>query len=227
MKKEIVRATGRRFEAVLFDLDGTLLDTLSDIAGTMNRVLAARGLPTYDGEHYKYFVGDGIEEMVKRALHPTVIGDAEVDGIVLDYRREYKAHWADTSRPYPGVLEMLRGVESRGLRMAVLSNKSHPFTTLMIESLLEGFRFAAVRGAMPEIPNKPDPAAALLIARELGVEPAKVLFLGDTNVDMKTAIAAGMYPAGALWGFRSAEELRANGAAVLLASPTDLLGLLE
>lgn len=217
----------RRFEAVLFDLDGTLLDTLDDIAGTMNRVLEARGFAPYDVEHYKYFVGDGIEEMVKRALHPIRIGDGDVDEIVLEYRRAYKIHWADTSRAYPGVPEMLRGVAARGLRMAVLSNKSHPFTTIMTESLLADFRFDAVRGAMPEVPNKPDPAAALLIARELGIDPAGFLFLGDTNVDMKTAVAAGMYPVGALWGFRSAEELRRSGAAVLLSSPPDLIGLLD
>jgi phosphoglycolate phosphatase len=217
----------RRFEAVLFDLDGTLLDTLDDIAGTMNRVLEARRLPTYDSEHYKYFVGDGIEEMVKRALHPTPISDAEVAEIVVEYRRLYKSHWADTSRPYAGVSEMLRGVEARGLEMAILSNKAHSFTTLMTESLLKGYRFDAVRGAMPDVPNKPDPTAALLIAREMRTDPSKFLFLGDTNVDMKTAVAAGMYPAGALWGFRSAEELLANGAAVLLASPPDLLGLLD
>jgi phosphoglycolate phosphatase len=217
----------RRFEAVLFDLDGTLLDTLDDIAGTMNRVLEARRLSTYDGEHYKYFVGDGIEEMVKRALHPTPVSDAEVAEIVIEYRRQYKSHWADTSRPYPGVPEMLKGVEARGLEMAVLSNKAHSFTTLMTASLLKGFRFGAVRGAMPDVPPKPDPAAAFLIARELGIDPEKFLFLGDTNVDMKTAAAAGMFPVGALWGFRSAQELRENGAASLIASPPDLLSLLD
>jgi phosphoglycolate phosphatase len=227
MDPKTTREPGRRFEAVLFDLDGTLLDTLGDIAGTMNRVLAGRGLPTYAAEHYKFFVGDGIEEMVKRALHPVVVGDPEVDAIVLEYRREYKTHWADTSRPYDGVPEMLRGVEARGLRMAVLSNKSHPFTTLMTESLLKGFRFEAVHGAKPEIPNKPDPSGALLIARGMGIAPSKFLYLGDTNVDMRTAHAAGMYPAGALWGFRSADELRASGAAVLLAEPRDLLDLLD
>jgi phosphoglycolate phosphatase len=121
---------------------------------------------------------------------------------------------------------MLRGVEARGLEMAVLSNKAHSFTTLITESLLKGFRFGAVRGAMPDFPPKPDPAAAFLIARELKIDPAKFLFLGDTNVDMKTAVAAGMFPVGALWGFRSAEELRANGAAVLIASPLDLLDLI-
>lgn len=227
MDMKTARETGRRFEAVLFDLDGTLLNTIDDIAGTMNRVLAARGLPTYDAAHYKYFVGDGIEEMVKRALHPVVVRDPEVDEIVLEYRREYKTHWGDTSRPYPGVPEMLRGVAARGLRMAILSNKSHPFTTLMTASLLKEFRFDAVRGSMPDVPNKPDPAAALLIARELGVDPVRFLFLGDADIDMKTAVAAGMRPAGALWGFRTAEELRASGAAVLLAAPPDLLNLLD
>lgn len=209
--------------AALFDLDGTLLDTIEDIAQAMNRVLAARGWETYSAETYKTLVGEGAEELVRRAMASRRLTDADVAAILSDYRREYEACWRLHSRPYPGVPALLEALGRRGVRTAVLSNKSQPFTEAMTAALLSPFRFDLVRGARPGVPLKPDPAAALGIARELGVAPAETVFLGDTRIDMKTASAAGMLPVGALWGFRTAEELRTNGAAALIASPLDLL----
>ena len=211
------------YKAVIFDLDGTLLDTIDDIAGAMNRVLEDRAFEPYGIEAYKGLVGDGIEEMVRRALAPRDLGQEEIAGIVRDYRREYECCWRAHSRPYPGVPELLGELARRGVKTAVLSNKSHPFTEAMTLELLAPFRFDIIRGAMPGVPLKPDPEPALTIAAEVGVEPAEVIFLGDTKVDMKTAVAAGMLPVGALWGFRSAEELKANGAVALIASPVELL----
>jgi phosphoglycolate phosphatase len=212
--------------AVIFDLDGTLLDTIEDIATAMNRVLENRQFETYSIEEYKMLVGDGVEEMVRRTLAPRNLSDGEVAAIVRDYRREYDCCWRAHSRPYPGVPELLGELSRRGVKTAVLSNKSHPFTEAMTRELLAPHRFDVIRGAVPGAPLKPDPAAALTIAVELDVPPAAVAFLGDTKVDMKTAVAAGMLPVGALWGFRSAAELRANGAVALIASPRELLGLL-
>jgi phosphoglycolate phosphatase len=217
----------RRFAAVIFDLDGTLFDTLDDIALTMNFVLARRGLPTRTNEEYKLLVGDGLEETVRRTLHRIPHTDDDVAAMVTEYRQEYQVRWRDHSRPYPGIAELLRELRARGIKTAVLSNKSHPYTVVMTQALLRNFIFDVVRGAMLEVPLKPDPAAALQIARELGVAPESVIFLGDTKVDMKTAVAAGMYPVGALWGFRSADELRSSGAAALVASPPDLLDLIS
>lgn len=211
------------YRAVVFDLDGTLLDTIDDIALAMNRVLAARGMGSYSAVVYKTLVGEGAEELVRRALASRLLTDAEVAGILADYRREYEACWRLHSRPYPGVPALLEGLGRRGVRTAVLSNKSQPFTEAMTVELLSPFRFDIVRGAQPGVPLKPDPGAALGIARELGVAPAEAVFLGDTKIDIKTAAAAGMLPVGALWGFRTAEELRASGAAALLASPLELL----
>ena len=211
------------YRAALFDLDGTLLDTIDDIALAMNRVLEPRGLGAYSVEAYKTLVGEGAEELVRRALASRRLADAEVAAILADYRREYEACWRLHSRPYPGVPALLEALGRRGVRTAVLSNKSEPFTEAMTLALLSPFRFEIVRGARPGVPLKPDPAAALGIARELGVAPAEAVFLGDTGIDMKTAAAAGMLPVGALWGFRTAEELRASGAASLLASPLELL----
>ena len=212
------------YRAVIFDLDGTLLDTIDDIAAAMNRVLESRGYKPYTVETYKALVGDGIEEMVTRALAGRKSAGEVVAAIVSDYRREYELCWRLHSRPYPGVPELLAELARRGVRTAVLSNKSHPFTEAMTLGLLGAFRFDVIRGATPGVPLKPDPDPALRIAHEIGVPPAAVIFLGDTKVDMKTALAAGMLPVGALWGFRSAEELRTNGAAALIASPLDLLG---
>jgi phosphoglycolate phosphatase len=218
-----------KYQAVIFDLDGTLLDTIEDIAGATNRVLEARGLAPFSIEETKLLVGDGIDEMVRRTFALRGIGtlsDAEVDVIIQDYRREYQECWRSHSRPYTGVRELLAELALRGIKAAVLSNKSHPFTTAMTAELLAGSRFDLVRGALPGVPLKPDPASALAISGELGVESAACIFLGDTSVDMKTAMAAGMFAVGALWGFRTAEELLKSGAAALIASPPELLGLL-
>ena len=214
------------YQAVIFDLDGTLLDTIEDIAGATNRVLEIRGLAPFSVEETKLLVGDGIEEMIRRTFALRGIGtlsDTDVAGIVTDYRREYQSCWHSHSRPYPGVSELLDELARRRVKTAILSNKSHLFTTSMTAELLAGSRFDLVRGALPGVPLKPDPASAISIAGELGVEPAACIFLGDTSVDMKTATAAGMFAVGALWGFRTAEELRESGAAALIASPQKLL----
>lgn len=215
-----------RFSGVIFDLDGTLLDTIEDIALTMNLVFGRRGFPPFSIADCMRMVGDGMEVLVRRALPGGSGDEALVDEIVQEYREAYGLAWRDHSRPYPGVPELLEGLKARGVRSAVLSNKSHPFTEIMTRELLP-FDFDAVLGALPGMPFKPDPSAALRIASDMGLPPAGFVFVGDTDIDMETARAAGMYPAGALWGFRDAANLRAGGAEVLLASPGDLLRLFD
>jgi phosphoglycolate phosphatase len=214
------------FKAILFDLDGTLLDTLADLADSTNAALAAMNLPQHPLEAYRYFVGDGLENLVRRSLGP-LADNAETlaRGTALS-RQEYARRWADKSRPYPGIPELLDRLTDRGMAMAVLSNKPDEFTQLCVTRLLSAWQFAAIQGSTPEIPRKPDPSGALAIAARLGVQPAEVLYLGDTNTDMRTAVAAGMYPVGALWGFRTADELLATGAAVLVETPMDVARLL-
>ncbi|MCJ7644428.1 MAG: HAD family hydrolase [Candidatus Aminicenantes bacterium] len=215
-----------RFSGVIFDLDGTLLDTIEDIGLTMNLVFGRRGFPPFSIADCMRMVGDGMEVLVRRALPGGSGDEALVDEIVQEYREAYGLAWRDHSRPYPGVPELLEGLKARGVRSAVLSNKSHPFTEIMTRELLP-FDFDAVLGALPGMPFKPDPSAALRIASDMGLPPAGFVFVGDTDIDMETARAAGMYPAGALWGFRDAANLRAGGAEVLLASPGDLLRLFD
>ena len=215
---------------VIFDLDGTLLDTIDDIAEASNRVYGSRGLAPFSIEEMKSLVGEGAEELVRKAFAARGVpepSDAEMAAIIRDYRREYESCWRVHSRPYAGVPELLGGLARRGIKIAVLSNKAQMFTELMITDLLPAHRFDIVRGALPGVPLKPDPAPALAIAAGLGIAPAHCAFVGDTSIDMRTARAAGMFAVGALWGFRTAEELRSSGAEVLAASPEDALEHLE
>ena len=217
-----MRRTGPK--AVLFDLDGTLLDTLDDLAASMNGVLTDEGLPTAPAEAHKFMIGDGVLNYVLRALPDDRREDrALVERIREAYRVRYAAAWADTTHVYDGVGVMLDGLRQRGLPLAILSNKPDGFTREMVDHFLGDVPFEIVRGAMDGVALKPDPAAALAIAGQMDVAPVDFLYLGDTATDMRTARAAGMFAVGALWGFRDRAELAAAGAQALIAHPTDFL----
>ena len=211
------------YQAVLFDLDGTLLDTLADLAESMNTVLRRLQFPEFPVEAYKQFVGDGVESLVRRTLPADRRDPALVAECGRLMRAEYSHRWDDQTRPYEGIAELLDGLAAREIPMAVFSNKPEEFTRLCVERLLSRWQFAAVVGAGPAVAKKPDPAGALEIARQMDLPPDTILYVGDTNTDMQTAVRAGMFPVGVLWGFRTAEELLANGAQVLIHRPTELL----
>jgi len=214
------------YQAVIFDLDGTLLDTLEDIGDAVNRMLSARGLPVHLIDAYRFLVGDGVAKLIARAL-PADKRDAETVRSCLEaFRADYDRHWNVKTRPYDGVGTLLDALTARGLKRAILSNKPHEFTELCVREFLSRWSFDAVIGQREGVPLKPDPAGALEIALTLGIPPAAFVYLGDTAVDIKTAIAAGMTPVGVLWGFRPAEELRESGAQILIEQPIEVLGLL-
>jgi phosphoglycolate phosphatase len=215
------------YRAVLFDLDGTLLDTLDDLADSTNAALRSLGFPEHPPPAYQYFVGDGMENLVRRALPAERYDAALAARAAALVQREYAQRWAVKSRPYAGNPELLDALVARGTAMAVLSNKPEEFTQLCVARLLPQWSFPVVVGARAGLPRKPDPTGAREVVHRLGVAPVEVLYLGDTNTDMQTALAAGLFPVGALWGFRTADELRAAGARVLLKKPQDLLGLLD
>ncbi|NOZ21483.1 MAG: HAD family hydrolase [Planctomycetes bacterium] len=215
-----------KYEAVLFDLDGTLLDTLDDLADSMNAVLEKNGFPPHPVAAYKHFVGDGVAKLVERTLPKDRCDEETVRRCIGEMREEYTKRWADKTQPYDGVPELLDALTERGVKMAILSNKPDDFTKLCVDKLLPKWSFEVARGIREDGKKKPDPAGAIDIAEQLNVSPAEFLYLGDTNTDMKTAVAAGMFPVGALWGFRDADELTANGAKVLIERPVQLLDLL-
>jgi phosphoglycolate phosphatase len=215
------------FQGILFDLDGTLLDSLEDLARSMNSVLRQYHFPTHEIAAYRYFVGDGMETLVRRTLPSEVQGQAVIQECLSAMGETYARQWDRKTRPYPGVPELLDGLESLSVPKVILSNKPHDFTRQMVQKLLAPWRFDLVEGARPEVPKKPDPAGALRLAKNLGIRPENFLYLGDTNTDMQTAVAAKMYPVGALWGFRTAEELRRNGAKSLVENPVEILRYFE
>lgn len=214
------------YKAVLFDLDGTLLNTLRDLADSVNASLKVLGFPEHELDAYRYFVGNGRDVLAERALPEDRRDEATVNRLIELIDAEYSDRWADYTRPYEGVPEMLDGLKARHLKLAILSNKGHEFTTLTVSKLLPQWSFDTVLGVKPGVPKKPDPAAALDIAKQFGLRPDEFLYLGDTDVDMQTATAAGMYPVGAVWGFRTEAELLENGAKTVIERPPELLGLL-
>jgi phosphoglycolate phosphatase len=209
--------------AVIFDLDGTLLDTLADIGNSANEALVAAGFAPHALDAYKHFIGDGVEKLFARAL-PRGSASAElVERCVNTYREIYERRWNDQAHPYAGVEALLAELSHRGVRMAVLSNKSHPFTVRCVAQFFPHTAWACVFGQRRGVPIKPDPAGALEILQQLQLSPSQVVYVGDTQTDMQTAVAAQLFPVGVQWGFRQRDELLASGAQAVVAHPRELL----
>ena len=215
------------YKAVIFDLDGTLLNSIKGLADAMNILLRRLGYPTHPVERYKDFVGSGLTETVRRALPDSIGSNFPIDGFVTDYRHLYDTLWLKNSPPYEGVADMLDRLTKEKIKAAVLSNKSDDFTKRMAAALLPGFDFEMVLGDRPGVPRKPDPAAALEIAGSIGIDPGEIIFVGDSGIDMETAVRAGMVGVGVLWGFREEKELLAHGAKKLIRHPSELLEILR
>lgn len=212
----------KKFDAVIFDLDGTLLNSLVGIADAMNILLERLNYPTHSLEPYKYFVGDGLVELVKRALPDEKREESDIPALFKEYREIYNTTWPLKSPPYDGIPQLLDTLAKKKIKMSILSNKSHDFTQRMVAQLLPGVRFEEVRGVFDGGTRKPDPSGALEIARIMNTTPGNIAFVGDTSIDMKTAVRAGMYPVGVLWGFRPEKELLDNGAKHIVAQPMEI-----
>ena len=211
------------FEAVLFDLDGTLIDSLADLAAAVNQALEKAGFAPHPVDAYRLMVGDGAPVLVQRALPPSARDPQAIHRLCDAFETYYADHYTDHSRPYEGIVELLDALADKGLATAVLSNKPHAATLRCVSTLLPGHRFAAVLGAREGVARKPDPAGALEAAALLGIAPERFVYLGDSGLDMQTATAAGMLAVGALWGFRGEAELRDAGAHLLVRHPLALL----
>ncbi len=215
-----------KFDGAIFDLDGTLVNSLEDLADSMNGVLTAFHFPVHELDEYKTFVGNGMRNLVTVSL-PEASRDARtIDGCYDLMVKTYRGNFLNKTKPYDGVPGLLGGLKRRGMKLGVLSNKGDDMTKTIVGSLFPGF-FDIVLGLRDESRKKPDPSGALEIAGHLGVPPEKMLYVGDSNVDMLTANNAGMFAAGASWGYRTREELLASGAGCVLEKPMDLLDIIE
>ena len=208
-----------RPRAVIFDLDGTLLDTLQDIGEAMNRSLQKLGLSPYPLDAYRQFVGEGATVLAEKVLPPPMRTEDNIKRLRDIFISDYRANWNIHTRPYDGVAELLDVLSKQRVPMAILSNKPHYFTKACVEEFLDRWAFQMVLGEGEGCPRKPDPEGALMIARHTGIKPEGFLFVGDTKVDMLTARNAGMTPCGVTWGFRDRGELEAHGARLLVDNP--------
>ena len=211
--------------AALFDLDGTLLDTLGDLADAANHALTAVGRPTYPVQDYRQLVGQGLRQLFIDALGPHHAHLA--DNAIAHHRRYYAQHRFDTTQPYPGIVPMLHACAERGLRLGVLSNKPDDATQDVVARYFPDVPWSFVRGHRAGTNLKPDPHAAIEAIQTLGVPAPQWLYIGDTAVDMQTGRAAGMTTVGVAWGFREVDELWAHGADAVIDEPAQLLGLID
>jgi phosphoglycolate phosphatase len=214
------------FSGAIFDLDGTLADTLTDIAAAMNRTLQERGFPVHHEEDYKFMVGRGLENLVTASLPP----DQRLPGMITAcharFVADYSAHVVVETRLYDGIIEMLDALVRRDFRLSIFSNKAQDLTSRIVEQLLPGIPFVRVAGALPGQPKKPDPAVARALCEAMRLSPQEVVYLGDSDVDMMMANRAGLFAVGVTWGFRPAQELLDHGARALIHHPRELFALL-
>ena len=208
---------------VIFDLDGTLVNTIADLADSVNHALQTLGYPAQPYEKFPYFVGNGIYKLIERAL-PLESRDEQtiraVKAVFMDY---YMLHNTDKSTVYDGVGELLRALADKGVALAVASNKVHEATVAMIARLFPGIGFACVLGQRDGVPTKPNPAIVAEILQTASATPSETLYVGDSGVDMQTAHNAGITAVGVTWGLRPVEELRQNAADIIIDSPMELL----
>ncbi len=215
----------QNIKAVLFDLDGTINNTVNDIAASGNYALAKHGFPTHPADSFKLFAGSGTYIMLQRAMPEEHKNDGSVELIIDDYLAHYSVHSMDTTAPYDGIRELIDEVKARGYKMAVVTNKPDAVAKQLLEDMFPG-KFDVVIGQVDGMPVKPDPAMPLLAMKELGVTAEECVFVGDSGVDIETGKNSGAYPIGVLWGFRGREELLACGAKEFIEKPSELLDIL-
>lgn len=208
----------------IFDLDGTVLDTVHTIAYYGNYALSKNGIDPIDDEEYKYFAGNGAVNLIKRALRfRNVLTEETFQKVFQDYNAAYNADTSYLTAPFDGIQETLDAIKAQGIQIAILSNKPHFATVGVITSLFGEGYFNCVYGQREGIPIKPDPTSVLQILSEVGVNKDECLYIGDTGTDMTTGKNAGLYTVGVLWGFRGKEELMENGADMVIEHPQQLL----
>ncbi|PRM87153.1 HAD family hydrolase [Aliarcobacter cryaerophilus] len=215
----------RMKKTVIFDLDGTLLDSIEDIASSMNKVLESLQLPTHKIEDYKHFVGGGVDILVENALCNQ---SKEIkDEVTKRFKVEYDGKLHSKTLPYDGIYELLDELKKLDINLAVLSNKPHEFTVSYVNHFFKNYNFKEIHGQKKDVPKKPDPKAAIDIVKCLDSSCENTYFIGDTKIDMQTAKSANMTAIGVLWGFRDEKELRDFGADFIVSNPLEILKIIK
>jgi len=214
------------YKAVIFDLDGTLLYSLGDIALAVNKVLTELNMPTHSEESYKEFVGHGLKETLKRAC----VEDCSEEILETGYLKvmeEYNKNPVISTKPYEGIPVLLDALVNMGIKIAILSNKEDILVKYIVGNLLFSWPFTTVQGILPDVPKKPDPFVVYKILKDMDIDHSEAIFVGDSGVDMKTAVNAGIMGAGVTWGYRDIVELTEAGAGIVIDKPEELLRIIE
>lgn len=215
-------------EGIIFDLDGTLLDTLDDIVDAGNSVLSQIGITPVDKEHYREFIGDGVDELFRKLLeYRNAFSEDTLKRCVSLMKEEYSKNYLNKTRPYDGIYEMLNYLYRNNYKLSILSNKQHFFTNELVKHFFGEFNFVAVRGIETSEDRKPNPRLAIQIADAMGIPPHRIMLIGDSMNDIITARNCGMIPVGVSWGFKSYEEMLSYKPTYLLQNPMDIAQVLE
>ena len=227
IKPLIISFNKMHYKAVIFDLDGTLLDTIEDLTLCFNSIIEKRGFPVFDMDEYKLFVGVGAENVIRSIIPKEKITETLVKECLSEFKAVYAEGCLVHTKPYPEIDQLLRSLKEKGIKCSVLSNKPHDATVQCVYYYFPKVPFHNIIGKKEDTPLKPDPLLTLKILEEMQVSPNECVFLGDTATDMQTAANAGAFPVGALWGFRSVDELAEAGAKEVIANPLELLALFD
>jgi phosphoglycolate phosphatase len=211
-----------KYKGIIFDLDGTLVNSLEDISDAMNTVLTGLNYPTHTYDTYQYFIGSGLRNLVSKALPASNNSDEQIEICFDCMINEYREVCTIKTKPYEGIKELLDLLTSQNIKLAVFSNKADELTKKIASEIFPDYFNAAV-GLSTEALKKPNPSEALAIAEKWNLKPEEVLFVGDSDIDMQTAVNANMFPVGVTWGYRTEAELRASGAKVTINHPSDLI----
>lgn len=215
-----------KYKAVIFDLDGTLVDSIEDLADSMNKILSEHGLPVHKVDSYYGFVGMGLKRLVFNALPESHRMDSVVEDFLFKMKNSYNNNITNKTKPYDGINELLGSLLKNGIKISVLSNKADELTKKVVFDIFSDYRFEYVLGPISDELRKPNPENALLIIRNLDILPSESIFVGDTSIDMITAKNAGMLAVGVSWGFRTKHELLESGADFIIDNPSELIEIL-
>lgn len=215
-----------RYRGIIFDLDGTLLDTIADIADSCNKALDKHGYPGFSEEEYKVKVGNGFKILIERCV-PQRTDDKTIDSILKSFAEVYHFNYLNKTAPYLGISELLNELNEMGIMLAVNSNKRDDYIKPIISKFFSNIPFVAVYGERKGIAKKPDPTTANEIVDLMGLEKGEVLYIGDSDTDMKTAVNAGLDGVGVKWGFRTLDELKKNGAKYTVSKPEEILEIIK
>ncbi len=213
-------------KAVLFDLDGTLVNSLDDLANSVNYALSKFGLPEHKTEEFKYFAGNGIAKMVERAMPSDLRNTSGYEDVLKIFFEHYSIHFADNTNPYNGVKELVCRLKRTGMKIAVVTNKAQQMAEKVVKTAY-GDIFDIIYGKQADTPLKPDPYGAFFVMDKLGVNSNECIFLGDSSVDMQTGVNCQAIPVGVLWGYRNQAELLENGAKYVIGKPEELFGIIS